>query len=611
MIEGEQRVTQAQPGISLFLAAFALLLVGHVAIVVIGTSPLLEGGVHGPDSYMRLVRVRQLYETGAWYDISIHRSNAPFGEELHWTRPADLVFLAGAWLLSPALGLDRALHWWSVFVSPLLHVATTLVLVWAVAPIMDRERRFFLVLTFTFQVGIWTQAMAARTDHHMLILLVFAAALGFTFRLLCSDGRRRGAVLAGVAAGFGLWLSVEFLVILAAIFGTLVVGWLRNGSDQVRRNLWHAIGLSAMLAVALLLERPAENFISEEYDRISFVHLFMGLLVTAFWVSICALERGSLAVRLPGGRMTVAAIGGLIAFAVMLAIFPKFFAGPEVDYDPRLRPIFLDVIAETRDLIPDSWRDLRWFLLFLGSAVFAAPYLVIRFLSDGWRKAELAWVLIGLALLLYLLLALAMLRFSPYAEVLMAIVLADLLARLIAWARAARLANRLAVFGLAVPVLVLGPLVGGSLLTQGPAATGNGAFCNSSALIAELTRTDRLGSVPLTVLTKFTQGPEVLYRTPHSVIGTPYPRNARGQLDSYRIYSATDPEEARRLVAERGIDIIVVCRASEIYVGLGSEPDMLETRLRNGAPPGWLGPVALSEEAAAEYRVYRVIGSGG
>ncbi len=611
MIEGEQRATQSQPGVSLFLAAFALLLLGHVAVVAIGTSPLLEGRVYGPDSYMRLVRVTQLYETGAWFDNAIHRSNAPFGEELHWTRPADLVFLAGAWVLTPLLGFGRALFAWSVIVSPLLHVATTLVLMWAVAPFMNRERRFFLVLAVIFQIGIWTQAMAARTDHHILILLAFSACLGFTFRLLAPDGRNRDAVLAGAAAGFGLWLSVEFLVILAAIFGALVVGWLREGEDLARRNLRHAIGLCVILALALFLERPTAEFFSEEYDRISFVHLFVGLLVTGFWASICMLGRRPFAVRIPGGRSALAVIGALVAVGVMLAVFPKFFAGPEVDYDPRLRPIFLDVIVETRDLVPDSSQGLRWFLLFLGSAVFAVPYLAIRLLRDGWRKVQPAWILVGLALLFYLPLALAMLRFSPYAETLMAIVIADLLARLIAWARDTRLSKRIAVYGLAIPILVLGPLVGGGVLTKSATATGNQTFCDSSILIAELTRPDGLGRVPLTVLTKFTQGPEVLYRTPHAVIGTPYPRNARGQLDAYHIYSATDLEEARQLIEERGIDIIVVCQAREIYAGLTGEPDMLETRLRHGAPPGWLSPVDLSEEAAAQYRVYRFLASGG
>ena len=57
----------------------------------------LEGGLAGPDSYMRLLRVTQLYESAAWFDLSIPRSNAPYGELLHWTRPADISISQAHW----------------------------------------------------------------------------------------------------------------------------------------------------------------------------------------------------------------------------------------------------------------------------------------------------------------------------------------------------------------------------------------------------------------------------------------------------------------------------------------------------------------------------------
>jgi hypothetical protein len=138
---------------------------------------------------------------------------------------------------------------------------------------------------------------------------------------------------------------------------------------------------------------------------------------------------------------------------------------------------------------------------------------------------------------------------------------------------------------------------------------GEQTSCDRSLLVAELARADGLGRTPLTVLAKFTYGPRILYRTPHSVIATPYHRNARGQIDAYRIYSATDLEDARRLIEERGIDIIVTCRAGEIYAGLSGAPDMLETRLRRGEAPKWLSPVRLTSEAAAQYRIYRIFRS--
>lgn len=63
---------------------------------------------------MRLLRVERLIETGAWFDHTIPRSNAPYGETLHWTRPLDVLLVAGAAPLAPVLGWREALFAWGV-----------------------------------------------------------------------------------------------------------------------------------------------------------------------------------------------------------------------------------------------------------------------------------------------------------------------------------------------------------------------------------------------------------------------------------------------------------------------------------------------------------------
>ena len=113
----------------------------------------------------------------------------------------------------------------------------------------------------------------------------------------------------------------------------------------------------------------------------------------------------------------------------------------------------------------------------------------------------------------------------------------------------------------------------------GPVAAGN---LDEGAPVEVLIRPEGLGRTTLTVLANFSYGPEILFHTPHSVVATPYPRNAAGQIDAYRIYSAVDPDAARRLAEKRGIDIIVTCRDHEIYSGLSGAPDTLESRLRRG-----------------------------
>ena len=92
-----------------YLLALGLGLLIHGMVAGTGVTAVLDGQLHGTDGYMRLVRVAALYETGDWFGGTIARDNAPYGTALHWTRPMDLLLLAGAWALSPLLGFEQAL----------------------------------------------------------------------------------------------------------------------------------------------------------------------------------------------------------------------------------------------------------------------------------------------------------------------------------------------------------------------------------------------------------------------------------------------------------------------------------------------------------------------
>lgn len=596
-------------GIPLWLAVIALFVMANVVIEVASGAPVLHGELRGTDSYMRLLRVTHLYETGDWFDHVIPRSNAPYGETLHWTRPADLAFLAGALALEPFFGFTRALFLWAVAISPLLHIAMVMVLVWAVAPVFDGERRFLLILAVIAQIAIWPNGLAGRADHHMLIMLVFAASLGGAWRTLLGELRPGVAFAAGAAAGFGLWLSVEFLVVWAVLFAGLTLCWLRSGGDLARRGLWHALGLTAVVAVALLVERPPDQWWAVQYDRISVVHLLVGLLAAAFWAA-AALSSAGRAAQTTGGRLMVCVLGAAAAGGVMLLVFPKFFAGPEVDYDPGLRRIFLDYVNETQPLWPTNLRNAGWLLIYLGSAVFVVPLVLLR-LWQGRREAVWRfWLLIALGLLAYLPLAMAMRRFTGFPAILMAVVMADLLASLMARVRDQGLSRRLLALGVAVPALFFAPVAAGGALLSADQAEGQDS-CRIAPLVRELNRPDGLGAKPLTVLAMVNFGPRLMYDTQHRVITTPYPRNAAGQLDAFRIYSATDLDAARRLVEQRHIDLIVTCVKRPMYGGLSAPPDTLDSRLRRGDLPDWLRPVAIGDDASREVSIFRVLHADG
>ena len=123
-----------QSDIVIWLSLFGIWAAIQVLVLAIGASPLLDGELIGTDGYMRLVRVQLLHETGAWFDGRIPRSNAPYGDTLHWTRPFDLLLLGAAWPLTPFLGFEKALFWGGAFVSPLLLLATGTAMIWAAKP---------------------------------------------------------------------------------------------------------------------------------------------------------------------------------------------------------------------------------------------------------------------------------------------------------------------------------------------------------------------------------------------------------------------------------------------------------------------------------------------
>ena len=183
-----------------YAVAFVLVVLVHGGIILFDRTPALDGVLSDTDAYMRLVRVTQLFETGDWFDQTIARSNAPEGSVMHWTRPMDVLLLAGAWGLSPWFAFDQGLLWWAVFVSPVLHLAMVIALVWATAPLLDPWRRCLLVLAVLTQPPLTTAGIVGHTDHHMLIILSFVVAIGLYLRLLL----RPFTVLPAVAAGASL-----------------------------------------------------------------------------------------------------------------------------------------------------------------------------------------------------------------------------------------------------------------------------------------------------------------------------------------------------------------------------------------------------------------------
>lgn len=262
----------------------ALLCVGlQIGFVLSGLSPVREGGLFGPDSYMRMNRVLHLLGEGGWYSSLYPNSNAPYGEVLHWTRAFDILLVGGARLAGLFADLKSAVFWSGAVISPLLQIATLFALIWAMRPVLDKKSLFFLGLLFLFQPAVLVNFIAGRVDHHSLILLLFVLSLGFTVRLLTRPYEARLCIGAGFVAALALWVSVESL---AAIFlNLLALGlfWVFRREDFARKGLHVSLSLLAGAAVAMVLERPLGQMLAVEFDRISVVSVTLLALNVGLW----------------------------------------------------------------------------------------------------------------------------------------------------------------------------------------------------------------------------------------------------------------------------------------------------------------------------------------
>lgn len=589
----------------------------HGIPILTGRSPVLRGDLTDTDSYLHLMIAGELHETGSWFNRTLARSNAPYGETLHTTRPFTVLLLAGAWPLVAFLGFRDALYWSGALISPVLHVVLAVITAWATRPFLSRESRVVLMLLLLIQPALLAYAAPGRADHHVLILVVFAASLGMTVRMLSRPYYPRFAIAAGMVAGFGLWLSVEFLLTLAVALAVTSLAWVRSGGDEAWKNTWYSLGLVGALILALALERPYAERLAVEYDRVSIVHLSVALIALGFWVVIASAQRrmGQLECSV-ATRVVTAVAGAGAAVALQLAFFPGFFAGPLADLDPQMETVFLDRIAELQPLFPTNRTRVSDFLLYIGGAIAAAPYIAWRLIEERSGPRWPFWLYTALAMLFFLPVALYQRRFTTYVEILMMVAVVDLVfGRVLPKLGHLRpLPLRVLARGGVAGGLLIGFTLLGAVLATPTAAEPVHQACSLRRVAEYLNDPRGYGEHKRTILVSINLASELLYRTPHRTIASASHRNSAGIIDTYRVLATSDERESLRIIRQRGVDLILLCpSASErglFTPAHQASTNTLYRRLLEGDTPDWLRSIRLPSELDSTFKLYQVTGNG-
>ena len=604
---------------------FALVIAGLSALLVWGVVPeVLDGQLIEPDNYMRLVRVKHLVETGNWYDNSIPMSNAPYGEVLHWTRPLDVLLLGATAPLLAFFPFPQALHLAGVFLPPLLLLFTCFAVAWASKPFAGRRLQFYAMITVLAQPGVVAYALPGRIDHHPLLILLFASSLGLAIRWILTPYSRCLAVCTGAVLGIGLWVGPEFLLPIMLV---LVIGagiWIVHGTDHARKNLWIVGGLLGAVIVAWLLEHPPTKLLAEEHDRLSVPHVLSSALAFVFWMMVVRIEAsGTVKTRWRQGvrwRSSIAILGAVGASLTLLLLYPAFFQGPTADIDPRIWQLWRGLIEEGQAWVPPAnLVDAGNLMAHLGSALFCIPFAAWTLARERRTLHWWSWAFLALALASYTGLSLFMIRHIPYAEILLVLVTVTLLSQALPMLdsvshRFLKTAGRAGV----AAALITGPLFLGLAMTAYGGQKGSemrevsrvmADQCPLSSLVSFLSTDEELVEGPKTIVAHLDYGPEILYRTPHRVLGTLYHRNAEGILAVFAVLGGTDLGQIRDLAHARGVDMILVCPLQSWLYGakaveVGAEPS-LHDQLLAGEEPDWLQRVSVPRELAGAFRLFR------
>lgn len=539
------------------------------------------------DDAMRLNEVHDLLAGQNWFDLVQHRLNTPFGAELHWSRLVDAPEAALLIVLRPFTG--AAADTVAAYVWPVLLL---LILLWGTARLAmtlgGPAARWPALLLTPLSVITIGEFAPGRFDHHSAQILLSLAIVGCTIAAL---ERPRFALGAGVAAAAALTIGIESLPVVAASVAVFALMWVAERRHAVALR---DFGLSFLVATVLGFAQgvaPAE-WLLLRLDAISIVYVAAaGLCALAFVVlSLLSLQK-----PLPRFGATLAL--GLISLAVLLWIDPAIPRGPYAALDPWLVQNWLAHVAEAQ----------TWAQSFADDPIYPAAVTVPVLVGLGWAlwcawrtETRAPWLILAGFLVAGLLVMLIQIRaarlVAPLAIPADAAFVAALWLRLVvrpSFVRALAIAAA-AVFSAGFAVAILVAVVP---LPKAP-APGGGRACLQPHAFAGLAALP-----PQPVMAPVDLGSHLLLFTPHAVVGAPYHRNQQGLLDTLRFFDGPI-DDARRIVAARGIGLVVICPGMAEFDGVvAASPDSLAAMFGRGELPGWLEPDAALAGPLLVYRV--------
>ncbi len=584
----------------IFWAAFA------VAVVAtrIMNPALFEG--QDPDSFLRLVNVRDFLAGQGWFDLVQHRMDPPGGALLQWSRLIDapLAFLI---FVGKKIGLGENLAltgWPTLLLLGLMGAAAA-----TASALAGRAAAIATLLLVLFFLDPLIVYLPGDIDHHNAQIALMLATVAFALRM--PSGALFG-FLAGAASAVTLAIGLEMLphVAMLGIVIALRFAWTGENPRAVA-----AYGAAIGLLPGALYYATGSPAAAMACDSLSYAFA-VPLLIAGLGLAVLALLGGGSG---KGVRIVGLLVVGAGAAGSFVGVTPECLGGPYGQLSPAVKAAFLDTVSEAQPIWSYAEREP------VGAIGSIGPLLVALFVAFRHARRDAIWIVPAALLALAAALSFYQVRTLPFASALAIPVLGVWLAEVYAYA-AGRTKSRvrqslpvIAAFVIAIPFTYLLIGWGGE---KALAALSNGRIAAhvqakpDPALIKGLTPAQQncfdpasgalLAEVPRgLVIAPLFYGSTVLMLSDHSVVAGPYHRNGQAILDTINAMQRA-PAEAKTIVHAREVDYVALCTASqEAAITAHKAPDGLVAELLAGRTPEWLAPVPANEKTAL--KLWRVV----
>ena len=548
------------------------------------------GTLADSDCYMHLLRVLELCDNGKWFDPVITRSNAPYGEPLHWTRPFDVLLMAGANVFSIFTDFGTALFWWGIVISPVILCLSLIAMNWATREILGEDGSLLIGFVVSFQLIVLVCCQAGRPDHHSLLLLLYIISFGLMLRIILKPLDKRACYLGGAVAALSLWVSIESLVGIFVILVTLGLIWILEDGDLLRKSFHFSISAFIFISLSLALEKSWNTILQVEYDRISVVHLSIFGFITALWLFFLINAHKTNFVKNRKCRLYFGFLGAVLLAAAILVCFPKFYNGPFANVDPRIMSVWFSKISEVQPLVSSNHLPLS--MQTLGSSMMCIIFLTYAKIRDYEFTRSRSYKYICLSLAVFFGISLYQVRWAMYTQILNAIIITKIIIMLLKKVDTKKLIlvrateKALIVIFFSTIFLVVGVFIDTVFVPREVKGRNDVPIIGLCRFFNE---TESLQNKKLRILTSPDFGAEILYRTKCEVIATAN-RYESGITDTYDIMTARADEKAFELIEKRKINMILLCPESS-EGSFYSSQDAVSTfykRMLENKLPTWL-----------------------